>query len=606
MKLSPISLAVLPLLTVFTANAAVYQIVELDTTNKVSNTSGVAATPQGDVVSNGNIALDFQIDLSAINFDSTAITALLTAEQLADAKNGNINATVTGILVNYLASNAGLRNQPVGTLRVLRQPQNGVTEQVVFRDVAGTKGNNEFAYGVNDLGQIAGLATAPSVKATFTETLVPVEGETPPEIPVIPQPETVWVPEPGYMLGYVADGTRSILLPPAFTGLGGGMSAAQSINNNGQVAGFTSTGVTTALTETVQTLCNGNAQPVQFCLNAQMAARAINLNVLLGQVRAFETLDAVVQGYAERAAIWQLANDGTAQLSRTMGFLGEKGTGEVAPASEDYAVPVYYSRATAINDSGIAVGHSVYSDVNRTIRFFDNIGNEFNRVYSAPHATIYNGQDVTGIINPDEWLASVATDINNNNVVVGYALKNLNSQVRNRMFTYDLDTNTLKFPNGFFNTSTTEPLDLNNNGQVVGRAEVIVGGTTTRRLHAFIYDNATDTFQDLNDLVGCDAPTLVEATAINDNGEILATALINRPRLGPTGQPQLAEDGTVLMQEQATGVKLRPIANGQPADCNSDADQYERKGGSFSSLWLVLLGVLPFVRRRKALSQRQV
>lgn len=600
MKLSPISLAVLPLLTVFTANAAVYQIVELDTTNKVSSTSGVAATAQGDVISNGSTFLDFQLDLAEINFDSTAIIALLTEEQLTDAKNGNIDATVTGILINYLASNAGMNSQPVGSLRVLRQRQNGVTEQVVFRDTGDTKGNNEFAYGVNNLGQIVGIATAPSVKETFTETIVPDEDDEEPEVPVIPQPSTVWVPEPGYMLGYVADGVTSVVLPPAFTELGGGMSAAQAINNNGQIAGFTSTGVSEALTKTVETACNGNSQPVQFCLNAQMSARGLNLNTMLNQVRSFETVSSVTQGYSERAALWQLTDDGSALVSRTWGFLGEKSTGNVAAESEDYTAPFYYSRASALNDSGIAVGHSLYSDTDRKISVYDNFGIETKLIYAVPHATIFNADEVTGFINSDEWLASVATDINNNNLITGYALKNINSIVRNRMFTYDMSTSTLKFPNGFFGSSSVEPRDLNNSGQVVGRAEVIVGGTTTRRFHAFVYDNAADTFQDLNDLVGCDAPTLVEATAINDNGEILATALINRPRLGPTGEQQLAEDGTVIMQEQATTVKLRPIANGQPENCNGEDAQYERQSGAVSAFWLMLLGALPLLRRRKA------
>jgi len=599
MKLSPISLAVLPLLTVFTANAAVYQIVELDTTNKVSSTSGVAATTQGDVISNGSTFLDFQLDLEEIDFDSAAIAALLTEEQLAAAKNGNIDVTVTGILVNYLLNNPGLRNQPVGSLRVLRESQNGVTEQVVFRDTAQTKGNNEFAYGVNNLGQIAGIATAPRVKETFTETIVPGEDDEEPEVPVIPQPSTVWVPEPGYMLGYVADGITSIVLPPAFTELGGGMSAAQAINNNGQAAGFTSTGVSESLTETIETICNGNSQPVQFCLNAQMSSRDLSLTDMLNQVRSFGTINNVTQGYQERAALWQLTDNGTALLSRTWGFLGEKGTGNVAAESEDYNAPFYYSRANAINDDGIAVGHSLYSDVGRTIRVFNNVGIESQLIYSAPHATIFNGEEVTGFINSDDWLASVATDINNQNLITGYALQNINSVIRNRMFTYDMNTSTLKFPNGFFSSSSTEPRDVNDSGQVVGRAEVIVGGTTTRRFHAFVYDNAADTFLDLNDLVGCDAPSLVEATAINDNGEILATALINRPRLGPTGEQQLAADGTVIMQEQATAVKLRPIANGQPENCNPEEARYERKSGTLSAFWLMLLGVLPFLRRRK-------
>lgn len=599
MKLSPISLAVLPLLTVFTANAAVYQIVELDTTKQVQSTSGVAATPQGDVVSNGYVVLDHQVDLSEIDFDSEVIKALLTEEQINDAKNGIVDSKVNGILVSYLIGNAGMRFQPLSSLRVIRQAQNGATERVILRDIADTRSNNEFAYSVNNLGQVAGTATAPFFKETFTVTIVPGEDEEEPEVPVIPQPATVWVPEPGYLLGYVVDGAKRIVLPPAFTGLGGGMSAAQAINNNGMVAGFTSAGVSSTLAETVEKTCNGNAQPVQYCLNTQMSARGINISNLLFQVINIQTTDVASPGYQERAAIWQLNSDGTATLSSTLGFLGEKGTGAAAPESEDYGVPFYYSRINGINDNNIAVGHSLYSDVNRKIRIFDAFGVEQRRIYAAPHATIFNGEEVQGFIDTNEWLASIAVDINNQNLVVGYALKNINSAVRNRLFVYDLNNQQLKFPNGFFNSSNTEPKAVNNSGQVVGKAEVIIGGTTTRRSHAFLYDSTTDSFQDLNKLVGCDAPMLVEATSINDDGEILATALINRPLLGPNGEEQLAEDGSVIKQTQSTAVKLRPIANGQPENCDGTEATYERKSGSFSMFWLMLLGALPLLRRRK-------
>jgi len=115
-----------------------------------------------------------------------------------------------------------------------------------------------------------------------------------------------------------------------------------------------------------------------------------------------------------------------------------------------------------------------------------------------------------------------------------------------------------------------------------------------------MYDNRDGSFRDLNDLVGCDAPyTLVDATAINDNGEILATALVRRPRLDVNGQQQVGENGQVITEEQATAVKLRPIPNGQPANCNADDNQYQRKSGSLSAFWLVLLAAVPLLRRRR-------
>lgn len=605
MKLSPISLAVLPLLTMFSAQAAVYQIVELDTNNKVRATSGAAATLQGAVVTNGSTFLDIALDLDTLDFESETIKSLLTEEQLENAKNGNIDATVTNILVSFLANTPSVRSQPIGVSRIFIQPQNGVVTPLVLRDTTESRTNTEFAYAVNNSGQIAAIATAPASKQSFTPVPQPVdeddEDAEEPEIPVIPQPYIAWVPEPAHMLGYVIDGANRTMLPPAFTELGGGMSAAQDINNNGLVAGFTSIGVSETIKTSINGLCTGASQPLQYCLNQAMSTRAISLSNLVGQIRLYQTVDSLLQGYQERAALWQLNSDGSVSLAKTFGFLGEKATGEVAPTSEDYPAPTYYSRASAINDSGIAVGHSMYSDTDRTVRFFDNFGLEYSRIYTAPHATIYQGDEVKGIIDPQEWLASVAVDINNQDLVTGYAYKSINNAVRSKLFTYNLSSNELKVIEGFFNSSGTEPRAINNQGKVVGRAEVIIGGTLDRRLHGFVYDAQTNTFSDLNDLVGCDAPyTLVDATAINDNGEIMATALVRRPVLDASGQQQTGEDGAVIMREQATAVKLRPIPNGQPANCSGEQTQYERKSGSVSAWWLMLLAAVPFVRRRVA------
>lgn len=607
MKLSPISLAVLPLLTVFTANAAVYQIVELDTPTTVRLTSGVAATPQGDTIVNGSTLLGVNLDLAAINFDSTTIQALLTAEQLEAARDGIIDDTVAGILISYLYANPSLVNQPVGESRILRFAQSASASPVILRDTADSKTNTEFAYAANNLGKIAGVATAPSIKDTFTQTIVPDEDdeeedeEDDDEIPVIPQPFTVWVPEPGYMLGYVADSQSSVLLSPSYTGLGGGMSAAQDINNNDQVVGFMSTGVPDDVIETIEESCDGNSQPTAYCLNNSMAARAVNLPDMLNQIRNYQTVQTVSKGYQERAAQWKINADGSATLTKEWGFLGDKGTSIAAPDSEDYATPVYYSRANAINDNGIAVGHSLYSDVERALRFYDMYGNEFTRLYSAPHATIFSGDEVSGFIDTHQWSASVAVDINNNNLVTGYALQQINGIVRQKLFTYDMASETTSFPNGFFNSSSTEPRAINNQGQIVGRAEVMSSGTVSRRFHGFIYDTANDTFQDLNDLLGCDAPyTIVDARSIDDDGDVIATALVKRPLLDSTGKPTVDENGTVVEQEQVTAVKLRPIANGEANSCGTDDTQYERNSGSLSAFWLLLLGAFPIMRRKLA------
>ena len=82
----------------------------------------------------------------------------------------------------------------------------------------------------------------------------------------------------------------------------------------------------------------------------------------------------------------------------------------------------------------------------------------------------------------------------------------------------------ITFPNDFFLGSSSNALDINNNGMVVGYGEVDAS-LTGRRNEGFLYDIAAEQFYGIRELISCDSPyTIFQANSINDKNEIAATA----------------------------------------------------------------------------------
>ncbi|MBV2129831.1 DUF3466 family protein [Arsukibacterium indicum] len=612
MKLSRISLAVLPLLTAFSTVAAVYQVAELEPNSISKATFASALNDQGNAVVTGQgfiqwqesnqqgslrsavNFINFPLDVSTINFESTTITAVLTPEQIEDAKLGIFDASVLNTLTLLLATNPNIRNQPVGRAVAISQPENGAPVVIPMRDLEQLRSNSEYVYDLNEQGVAVGIATAPASKQQFTPAPDPDDEDA-----EAPETITVWQPEPGFQYGVAVTDSGPVNLLPPYTELGGGFSRALSVNNQGLIAGSGSVGLDDGRVTVIEETCDGASQPVDACLNAFHQAGVYTLGDLLADVRAYQTVFSYRNGYQERAMLWQLQPDGSATVNQTYGFLGEKGTGATYTPENGLPEVQYYSSATAVNDNGVAVGHSLYTDGDRILRFRVQF-QELSRIYAAPHATLFRDGVVSDIIDPAEWLASTAVAINNSNVATGFAMKTINGLRRSKFFYYDVATDTTVFPTDFFASSSSVPSAINDNGQIVGRAEIIIGGTTDRRQHGFVYDIASDTFQDLNKLVGCNADfTIVDANAINNNGEILATVLQRMPQLDAKGEPVLDDSGNPVLAEQAKAVKLLPIANGEPESCDTEQNTYERKAGGLGSFGFLLLAGFGLLFRRR-------
>lgn len=584
MKLSCISLAMLPLLSVFSVQAAVYNVVEVGQVGELKSTYAAGINNAGDTVFNGAVKLskvndrnqrynDFQLfnfplDLSLIDFENETLQSFFTEQQLADLLNGIVSAETLNILLSVNPV-----SQPIGDAISYVKTSNADAENRLLRDTQAKRGNSEYLLSINDAGIAVGFASNTASYQSFT----------PAATEAVPEPATVnyWVPDLPYSSAVVVNNNTVTTITAPYTALGDGFTVARSISSDNRIAGYGSTGMNEDVYEAISTRCNGATLPVDLCL----------YNSAIGG------------SYQQRAMVWQLQTDGSVSAPVVYGFLGDKNSG-VAHQGENVNDITYYSQANAVNSNGIAVGVSMYSDSERTERYL--LGNFYtNGIYRQAHASIFVDGQVLPIVDPKEWfiistgfVGSTATDINDNNIVIGYANKVINSGARSKMFVHDYASGQTRFPTGFFNRSTTVPSAINNMDQVVGNAEVIIGGTTTRRKHGFIYDIATDSFTDLNTLISCDAPyTIVDAVDINDNGVITATALMKKESRDLFGEPVLDSAGNPLLEDVSTVIQLQPIANGEAENCNAADSQYERQGGAVGFGWL-LLGAGILWRRR--------
>lgn len=584
MKLSRISLAILPLLSLCSVQAAVYNVVEIGEVAETALTYAAAINDNGDTVFNGAIRVNasssitgnsqtvfqyykFPIRLDAIDFENESVQALFTDEQLVDLQNGDVDADTLAILLQQNPS-----RQPIGFSLAYIKPNAETATSITLRDTELSRTSTDYLYDINNSGISVGLSTAPYSWQEFT----PEATEQTPE----PETKEYWVPELSHQLGMaVVDGQAIRLLPP-YQSYGGGYSVANAVNDNGLVAGFGSVNLIDEAAANVESSCTGASEPINLCY--------YNYHISGFRTPGINNQELVGFGYTQRGLLWQL--NGTEVSEPTvLGFLGDKNS-QAEHNKEGFKAINYYSKANDVNLAGIVVGVSLYTDSDNEI--------SSNQIYRAEHATLFSGGDAIPMVDVEDWLRSSAGAINNNNIAIGVGYKSINGGTRSKMFYFDYNTNQSVNVDGFFTSSNTVANAINDSDQVVGRGEVIIGGTTTRRNHGFIYDIGNGTFSDLNHLIACDSPyTIVEAKDINNDGIIAATALVKKEQRDLLGEPVLDEGGNPVMSEVAVVVKLEPIANGEAESCSTEQTEYEREGGSvgFGSL---LIGLLLWWRRR--------
>lgn len=619
MKLSPISLAMVPFLSVFSASAAVYQVVEIGELTDARSSFASGLNDQGQAVLTANDLFNYPVDLDAIDFDNESVQNLFTEEQLAEVQQGILTEDTLNILRNFLVNSASnFTTQPFGNTISFFSSQN-VLQRATLRDDDLLATNAEYLFALNNLGVAVGVASAPFNPELFTPTEPPSDeededdesedgdedndnGESNEEDELVER--TVWVPSGAFQAGMIWQQGQSTELTPPYQ-LFGGYSIATDINQNNLVVGAVSIGMPESTIEAIEELCTGASSPVALCHYQRTRNGVFRTQSILSELNTYRTQISFPNGYEERAASWQVSGSGTVELTATYGFLGEMNTGEQYQYTEENMPRIrYYSRANAVNDAGIMAGESMYSDSSRTQQFNVPVSptqtERRSFIYVAPHASVFMDDEVLPLVDPEEWLASSATDINNNNIVVGYAVKNINSGLRRKLFVYDMNTSEIDFPEDFFNSANTVVRAINDNGMIVGQTEAIIA--STRRSRAFLYDLTEGSFVDLNTYLPCDSGmTLIDATAINSNNQIMATAVTRVQRKNILGEPVVNDEGEPVFDDVARAVKLAPIANGSVADCGVDNEQeYERNSatGTLGSIFALLMLVGFRLRKR--------
>lgn len=560
MKFSPMFIAVGAILAPFATQAAMYQLHEIAKPDSYKQSFPMAINSANQTVVNLTNMYNFPIDLNAINLDDPFLAANLSTAELDDLRKGNISGNAQGVLEAYLQqASADYSLQRFANTFAYRPDVGSV---IMWRQ-GDLPTNNEFMMDINDSSVMLAVAGTPFTKQTFLAKATDTEPN--------PVPVQLWVPESMKWAAYIQSERGKFLVPPPYTEYGGGYSYAKAISNSGYIVGYGSVGLSDSSVADIKAICTGEYTPVALCY--------------LGNTSKYQT----------QAVLWKInPNTGKPEVVRTLKYLGDKNSNQ--PHSlKKYAAIEYGSTPSDVNNQGIAVGASVYSNSDdiRTSYYGD-------YVYSSVHAAVFVGDEVLPIVDPTEYLSSSALAINDKDIIVGTANKLMQSYERSKMFVYDYGTNTIKWVADFFETASTVPAAINNQNIVVGKTEVFTAGTSTRRSVGFMADLTANKFYDLNTLVGCSADyTIVAANAINENNVIVATAVKEVDKRDSKGDIVKDNAGNVLKENVAVAVQLTPIANGTVDDCSVIKNEtYERKGASTGLLALLLLPVAYWRRRR--------
>jgi len=543
----------LSFLTIQTAHCAQYKVVELPVADLGTSSFPSAINNSGDVAVNLQAKYNPAIDLNLIDWTSSTIIANLT--DIEAAQSGDFNDADYNFLYAYIVANTeSLFFQQIASINAYVSSEDSAEQIVGFDNIDSS--TKEYSNSVkteiesiNDYGYAVGVSQDSFYSVAYTSDAIE---------------DLTYVVNDFYARAFVQIGTKTVALPPPDSSAGG-LSKAFDINANNQIVG---TG-TTAILEAVQTSVDAcfdedlrGDQPEVVCLRSV----SISLNTNVSSVSQ------------RRGVMWQVDEKGNITDTFTLGML-------ITPDESDSAF--YSSTAVAINDYGVAVGQSpaYYLDT----------------ASLTNAAAIYFGDKVTSINADEDVFSSGANDINNDNLVVGYANKLVNGSAVNKFFVHDIDADLTSYPDDFFLSSASVATGINGQGMVVGYAES-EASIGVRRTDGFIYDYRNDLFAGLTDLLECNSPyTITQANDINDDNEIAATALVKRAARNFQGEIVYDSFGAQTETYQVVAVKLVPISGGSVDNCDVYVEEEVRQGASLS--WLLALATFAFslrlTRRRK-------
>lgn len=514
-------------------NAAQYEVIELPVAELGTSTFPVAINNMGETVVNMQLQYNPPIDTSLINFESAIVIAGL--ENLDGVRGGDVSNEDYSWLYSYVTTySEDQQFQQIASLNsyittetyseVIRGFDTIDPNTDDFRNSATThvRSINDFGYAVGKSQD--GFYTLSYLNEDFYDL--------------------TYVLNDFYSRGFAqVDGEITELPPPDITA--GGLSDAYDINSSNQVVGY----------GTTEFVSDDYATGVEACGDASARGDVPEKSCL--RTLSISLANNVTSVAQQRGLIWQLDERGELIDTYTLGMLIEL---------DDDNSTAYTSTAVAINDYGIAVGESP--------GYYQETGS------LTTAAAIYIGDQVTTINQDDEAYASTASDINNDNIVVGQVTKSVNGTTRTKFFIHDIEADLTLYPDDFFVGSSSVANSINNENFVVGYGES-EATLTDRRTEGFLYDYKNDIFQGLNSLIECNSEyNIVQANGINDNNEIAATALVSRPLKNIRGEIILDELGGYTLVDTIVAVKLLPISGGSIDNCDVYEEELVRQGAS--------------------------
>lgn len=321
---------------------------------------------------------------------------------------------------------------------------------------------------------------------------------------------------------------QSVELLPALSG----QSTAQDINNAGVVVGQS----TNVLGHTVAVMWDANGTPSQLgSLDGETISWAESINN-----------NGVIVGYCEdgdflrRATLWA-PGESPFNLHNAIGAAGSSIPWDIndsgvivgqAPLTPGFAKRFAWDSMAGSMISGIPssfMGSAIYG-VNNAGEF---VGSEF--FFGDPDDANYYRPDGRGgyedvLINPPGFIFSQARAINDSGMIIGHSGFNSTTSSWNAcIFTGD-DRDPVHPLGSLEGYDTSEGLDLNNNGMVVGYSWDGTFSGIPPRAWAWV----DGTMYDLNDYLddSSDFQVLLRATGVNDNGDIVGFGELKNGGLG--------------------------------------------------------------------------
>ncbi|BBN81796.1 hypothetical protein PA25_17810 [Pseudoalteromonas sp. A25] len=559
------------------ALAATYQLTELPRYEGGKYTFISDVNDNGQIIGAATSLFGLPIDVSYIDFDDATIkNAYDQAKKsyedideeisftLEDIQNGvaATNADANRFMLSFLGARANSAEyQKLQDRIALNIDAVSAQEQVLFdstdADTNGlTRSTSNYLTSISEDGTIAGWGSAPFSKTTFTP-----EGQS--------EEKTFFVRDWSSRGIVITPQGEKVTLEPAFTEHGGYAIATdiRKLDEGGYVVvGQSSIGIPENRQTNYDDNCDGKDEPLQVCRWVRQ----------LSTSRPF---------YDLRAFKWQLDENFNVVSSESLG-LG------LTPKDDEN--DAFISAALAVNKAGVAVGYSPYR--------------EGDDLYPYGVAGYFKEGNFTPFKDLERWYElGKATDINNNNIAIGYMAENVRNVIREQVaFYYDLNEGKYVELPYFFKGSKAVATDINDAGFIIGQAEV-EKNSSNRRREGFIYQIGDDKVTNINDLLPCKDSsgnnypyTIAEAIKITESNHIYAIATKTVERRDRLGNIEKDSNGEIEYESVTLPVLLTPNPSGEVEDCAPpEAEKYERQSGSAFFLTLV---ALPFAwLRRKAL-----